>query len=211
MKTVLLSACAMVVLLAFATPEAHAGSYQVVTCNDTVEGANNSWTWSLNDPSQAPHYAEHEGCPYRIGGSGGLSDQEGGLSTTDALHLSNGAPPGTTAGWSFDAPAGTTISGLEYERYFGHEFDPDNLWIPALRIDGATVASETCSNSVEDGETCAVGGPPGQGGVAMFGGLSAQKNLGRYRMRRSTRRGMRDRLEPPCDLGRDVRSSGHPR
>lgn len=175
MRLGLLSALAAIVLLALTTSDALAGSYQVATCSDTAEGVNNSWTWSLNDPSQPPHYAEHENCPYRIGGSGGLSDQEGGLSTTDALRLSNGAPPGTSAGWSFVAPPGTTISGLEYERYFGHEFDPDNLWVPALRIDGAVVASETCSDSVEDGEICAVGGPPGQGGTAMFGGLAAHQ------------------------------------
>jgi hypothetical protein len=175
MRLGLLSALAAIALLALTTSDALAGSYQVATCNDTAEGVNNSWTWSLNDPSQPAHYAEHENCPYRIGGSGGLSDQEGGLSTTDALRLSNGAPPSTSAGWSFVAPPGTTISGLQYERYFGHEFDPDNLWVPALRIDGATVASETCANSVEDGETCAVGGSPGQGGVASFSGLAARE------------------------------------
>ena len=175
MKRWLLTAVPVAVLLALTTPEALASSYQVATCNDTAEGSNNSWTWSLNDPSQPPHYAEHENCPYRIGGSGGLSDQEGGLSTTDALRLSNGAPPGTSAGWSFAAPAGTTIAGLQYERYFGHEFDPDNLWVPAIRIDGAVIASETCSDSVEDGETCAVGGPPGQGGIATFSGLAAHE------------------------------------
>jgi hypothetical protein len=175
MKRWALPLVAAAVLLALAAPEALAGSYQVATCDDTGEGTNNSWTWSMNDPSQPPHYAEHDNCPYRIGGSGALSDQEGGLSTTDALHLSNGAPPGTSAGWSFVAPAGETIAGLQYERYLGHNFDPDNVWVPALRVDGAVVASETCSDSVEDGEKCAVGGPPGQGGVASFSGLAAHE------------------------------------
>ena len=52
---------------------------------------------------------------------------------TDALELSSGATPGTSAGWTFTAPAGTTITGLTYERYIGHQFDGFNDWSPALR------------------------------------------------------------------------------
>ncbi len=66
-------------------------------CNFAPEAANNSWTWATNDPAQPAHYAEHANCPYRLGGDGGKADQEGGLSTTDALGLSSGATPGTSA------------------------------------------------------------------------------------------------------------------
>ena len=161
--------------LAPETSIAVAGSYQVTTCNAAPEAGNNSWTWSTTDPSQPAHFAEHVSCPDRIGGSGGLSDQEGGLSTTDALKLSNGAPPGTSAGWTFTAPIGTTIAGLKYERYIGHTIDPDNSWSPALRVDGSIVPDETCLDSVENGETCAVGGPPEQGGEGVFSGLTAHE------------------------------------
>jgi hypothetical protein len=161
--------------LAPETSLAVVGSYQVTTCNAAPEAGNNSWTWSTTDPSQPDHFAEHVSCPDRIGGSGGQSDQEGGLSTTDALKLSNGAPPGTSAGWTFTAPIGTTIAGLKYERYIGHTIDPDNSWSPALRVDGNIVPGETCLNSVENGETCAVGGPPEQGGEGVFGGLTAHE------------------------------------
>jgi hypothetical protein len=153
-----------------------AGSYQVSACNFAPEAANNSWAWATNDPAQPAHYAEHANCPYRLGGSGGKADQEGGLSTTDGLELSSGATPGTSAGWTFTASAGTTITGLTYERYIGHSLDPRNSWSPALRADGAIVPGETCLDSVQNGETCSVGGPPGTGGEpARITGLSAHE------------------------------------
>ena len=160
--------------LAPETSLAAVGSYQVTTCNAAPEAGNNSWSWSTTDPSQPDHFAEHVSCPDRIGGSGGLSDQEGGLSTTDELGLSDGALPGTSAGWTFTAPSGTTIAALNYERFIGHTIDPNNSWSPGLRADGTIVPGETCLDSVENGETCSVGGPPGQGGGSrVFGGLSA--------------------------------------
>ena len=116
------------------------GSYEVSACNYAPEAVNNSWTWTTTDPSQPDHYAEHANCPYRLGGNGGTVDQEGGLSTTDALGLSSGAPPGTSAGWTFTAPAGTTIAAINYERYIGHQIDPINYWSPALRADGTVVS-----------------------------------------------------------------------
>jgi hypothetical protein len=155
---------------------AAAGSYQVRACNAAPEGGNNSWAWSTSDPSQPAHFAEHSSCPYRLGGSGGTSDQEGGLSTTDTLGLSSGAAPGTSAGWTFTAPTDTTIAAITYERYIGHMIDPDNFWSPALRADGAILPGETCLDSVQNGETCSVGGPPGQGGEpGVFTGLAVHE------------------------------------
>ena len=156
------------------------GSYEVRSCNDAPEAVNNSWTWTTTDASQPAHFAEHANCPYRIGGSGGTSDREGGLSTTDALGLSSGAPPGTSAGWAFTAPSGTIITTITYERYIGHESDPDNYWSPALRVEGTIVPGETCLDSVENGETCSVGGPPGEGeSPAVVSGLAThQLSLG---------------------------------
>ncbi len=151
------------------------GTYQVSACNSAPEAANNSWTWATTDLAQPPHYAQHANCPYRLGGNGGKADQEGGLSTTDALGLSNGAMPGTSAGWTFTAPAGASITGLTYERYIGHVFDPKNSWSPALRADGTIVPGETCLDSVGNGETCTVGGPPGGGEPTVITGLSARE------------------------------------
>ena len=159
---------------------ATAGSYEVSACNYAPEAVNNSWVWATSDPSQPDHYAEHANCPYRLGGTGGTADQEGGLSTTDALGLSSGAPPGISAGWTFTAPVGTTITAITYERYIGHQLDPFNDWSPALRADGTVIPSETCLDSSHNGETCFVGGPPGEGGEpGVITGLSAhQLSLG---------------------------------
>lgn len=152
------------------------GTYEVSACDYAPEAVNNSWDWTTTDPSQPSHYAEHASCPYRTGGSGGTIDQESGLSTTDALGLANGAPPGTSANWTFTAPTGTTITGITYERYIGHQFDPDNYWSPALRVDGTIVPEETCLDTVQNGETCFVGGPPGEGGEpGILTGLSAHE------------------------------------
>ncbi len=169
---------AMLAVLAWVSPAPAlaAGSYEVSACNFAPEAANNSWMWATNDPANPPHYAEHVNCPYRLGGSGGKADQEGGLSTTDALGLSSDAAPGTSAGWTFTAPAGTTITALTYERYIGHSLDPKNSWSPALRADGAIVPEETCLDTVENNETCSIGGPPGTGGEpARITGLSAHE------------------------------------
>ncbi len=150
------------------------GSYEVSACNYAPGAVNNSWAWATGDPSQPDHYAEHVNCPYSLGDGGGKADQEGGLSTIDPLGLSSGAQPGTGAGWTFTAPASTTIVGITYERYIGHMIDPDNYWSPALRENGAIIPGETCLDSVQNGETCSVGGPPGdQPGTVT--GLSAHE------------------------------------
>ena len=120
---------------------ASAGTYEVAACNAAPGALNNSWTWGTTDPAEPPHYAEHVTCPFSDPeGMGGTFDQEGGLSTTDALGLSTGAAPGTTAGWTFTAPTGTTVSAIDYERYLGQENDTSNSWAPALRADGRSHA-----------------------------------------------------------------------
>ncbi len=151
-------------------------TYEVSACNNAPEAVNNSWSWSTTDTSQPSHYAEHATCPYRSpGGTGGKVDQEGGLSTTDALGLASGAPPGTSAGWTFTAPDGTTIAAINYERYLGHEDDTNNTWSPALRADGSIVGGETCTVTFPN-VGCLLGGPPGQGGEpGIVTGLAAHQ------------------------------------
>lgn len=161
---------------AFPTCASASGTYEVSTCNYAPEAVNNSWSWSTTDTSQPSHYAEHATCPYRSPeGTGGTADQEGGLSTTDALGLATGAPPGTSAGWTFTAPAGTTIAAINYERYLGHENDTSNSWSPALRADGKIVGGETCTVTFPN-VGCLLGGPPGQGGEpGIVTGLAAHQ------------------------------------
>jgi Bacterial Ig-like domain len=150
------------------------GSYQVSACNYATGGVNNSWTWSSSDTSGEQHYAEWESCPYRTGDGGGASDQQGGLSTTDARGLHSGAPSGTSAGWTFTAPAGTTITAITYERYLGHENDTSNTWSPALRADETVVSGQSCT-VVFPSVGCTLGGPAGEAEAAGITGLSAHQ------------------------------------
>jgi len=167
----------LALLATFPTCASASGIYEVSACNNAPEAVNNSWSWSTTDTSQPSHYAEHITCPYRSPeGTGGKVDQEGGLSTTDALGLASGAPPATSAGWTFTAPSGTTIAGITYERYLGHLFDSNNYWSPALRADGVIVPGETCTDSIANSEMCFIGGPPDQGGEpGVVTGLSAHE------------------------------------
>jgi hypothetical protein len=164
-RSVLLAGALAVLACALpASATATISSYEVSACNDAPEAVNNSWAWVTNDPSEPSHYTRYANCPDRTGGTGGTNDREGGLSTTDALGLTSGAPSGTSAGWTFTAPAGTTIAGIDYKRYIGHIFDSNNSWSPALRADGTIVPGETCSDTIANSETCFVGGPPNEGG-----------------------------------------------
>jgi hypothetical protein len=150
---------------------ASAGTYQVSACN-YAEGTNNSWSWSTTEPS---FYEDHANCPYPNGGTGGRTDQEGGLSSTDRLGAPSGAQPGSSAGWTFTAPADTTITAITYERYLGHEDDTSNTWSPALRADGTIVNNETCTVKLPS-VGCFIGGPPGHGRLpATITGLSANQ------------------------------------
>jgi hypothetical protein len=156
------------------TATAIVGQYEVSACNYTLNGVNNSWVWESSDTSEPDHYAKHFNCPDRTGGTGGDTDREGGLATTDALHLSNGAPRGTNAGWTFTAPTGTTIAGINYERYIGLNFDSQNSWSPGLRADGAIINNETCEDTPANAYKCLIGGPPGNGTEpSIIAGLNA--------------------------------------
>jgi hypothetical protein len=176
-RSVLLAGALVVLACALPATAAMAiGSYEVSACNYAPEAVNNSWNWATNHPSEPSHYAHYVNCPDRVGGTGGTNDREGGLSTTDALGLSSGVPSGTSAGWTFAAPTGTTIAGIDYERYIGHIFDSNNSWSPALRADGTIVPGQTCSDTIANSETCFVGGPPGEGGEpGTITGLSAHQ------------------------------------
>jgi hypothetical protein len=166
------SAVAALMLMPVAAARATAGTYQVSTC-DYADGVNNSWVYQTDDPT---HYASHPNCPYRIGGDGGTADQEGGLSATDALGASTGAPSGTSGGWTFTAPTGTTITEVDYARYLGQTQDTSNYWVPALRADGTIVPGETCTVVFPD-VGCGLGTPPplGISDTVDITGLSASQ------------------------------------
>lgn len=154
-----LTIIASLAILSPATAAGAPGTYKVTTCNAAPSGENNSWTWSTDDTA---HYEDHTHCPYPLGDSGGTIDKESGLSSTGHLGATLGAQPESHAGWVFTAPPNTTISGITYERYLGHENDTSNTWSPALRADGTIIDNQTCT-VIFPSVACALGGPPGQG------------------------------------------------
>lgn len=121
-----------------------------------------------------PHTKRHRAHPPRTNHSRRQRRVDNSHKRTH-LGLSSGAPPGTSAAWTSTAPPGTTFAGITYGRYYGHTLDPDNYWVPALRADG-TIIDDTCTDTVGNGETCFIGGPPDEGGEpATITGLTAHE------------------------------------
>lgn len=147
------SAIALVVALALsaAANSARAGSYDVVTCGDTTNTANNSWIASNSAPTELE---TGNGC----GGAGSY----GGLYARDALAVPNAAA-GDSAQWIFTAPPGTSITGVSYSRWFYKEDDDD--WQPGLFVDGSTL------------ETCAIVYPAVRCNAGVLGGQRSTKAI----------------------------------
>jgi hypothetical protein len=118
----------------------HAGTYQVIACSDDGIGpvaphtfnVNNSWT---QIPSTPPTGLEaFASCPPQ----GSL--QHNGIVAEDHIPGPPNAAPSAEVFWRFSAPAGTTITHLEVERFLGKE--GDQAWRPYGRADGAIF--DTC-------------------------------------------------------------------
>ncbi len=75
---------------------------------------------------------------------------------------------------------------------------------PALRVDGSIVPGETCLDTVENEETCSVGGPPGTGGEQRGSRTSLRTNCRLALCVTARRTGMRYRGNAARRLGDDV-------
>jgi hypothetical protein len=118
----------------------HAGTYQVIACSDDGIGpvaphtfnVNNSWT---QIPATPPTGLEaFESCPRQ----GSL--QHNGLVAEDRIPGPPDPVPGAEVFWRFGAPAGTTITHLDVDRFLGKS--GDQSWRPYGRADG--VIFDTC-------------------------------------------------------------------
>jgi hypothetical protein len=100
---------------------ASAGTYSVTTCAP-ADPANGAWVAFNSNPGELQTQVD---C-----GQGVLGDQltsaTDGLSATDDLSATGDAPANATSGWTFTAPAGTTVSGfaISYDLFK----DSDNNW-----------------------------------------------------------------------------------
>ncbi len=128
-----------------------AGTYSVLACSQALHGENNSWQEFSSDPA---HLSTGQVCPPQAGS--GEPVKSTGMFATDQLGSTSNAPDGSIAGWRFTAPPGTTIVGLQDDRYIG--IYSDNGWTPFLRADNSVL--ETCMFAFPE-ESCAVGAPFG--------------------------------------------------
>jgi hypothetical protein len=127
------------VATAAATP-AHAGTYQVVACHDLNGGPSEPHTFDVNRswtqiPATPPTGLEaFASCPPQ----GSL--QHNGIAVEDHIPGPPDTPGGSDLFWRFTAPAGTTITHLDLDRFLGKEGQQD--WRPYGRADGAIF--DTC-------------------------------------------------------------------
>lgn len=152
---------ALACVLALAAPTASdAASYEVRACGDSPdESTNNSWKLVNN---RTLHLDSDEECPAeedRPPDYPNVTDLDG-LWVGDYLRNdpggpSSNVPAGSEALWRFDAPDGTEITRLRYNRYLGKQDDDD--WRPFLRdASGSIIAGETC-NIAQGDDNCRVG------------------------------------------------------
>jgi hypothetical protein len=133
-----------------------AGTYTVPACADASGAVNNSWTVSNSSPEKL-----------ETGNVCGTPGSGAALYSRDVLDVSN-ANADANAQWTFDAPSGTSITGISYSRWLYKEGDDD--WQPAVRADGTTI--ESCS-IVYPGIDCKVGLQDGERTNASLGGVNS--------------------------------------
>lgn len=148
-----------------ATPTGALGATYVVTaCDVAPDGfTNDSWTYS---ESVAGRFDHASGCSDPPGG------EYAGLYLRDTLNIGTNAPSGTSAYWTFAAPATTTISAITYSRHlrtFG-----DDGWRAELLADNSPL--EVCQTSGI--ETQCDRGTTGGASVSFSGLIAAQLQVG---------------------------------
>jgi hypothetical protein len=150
----LIAAVSAVAVLGVAAPAptvAATATYTVTACTAAPGYVNHAWDTTDNDDANITQGAI---CPAVSGGST-LQQQEQGLYTVDNLAASSGASAGASAGYTFTAPANTTITELVWNRYLGVHFDES--WTVGLWADGVLQPSDTCTADFGNGFECSVG------------------------------------------------------
>lgn len=131
---------------------AFAGTYDVLSCSQAPNGANNAWT-TFSSGVGLKTYAV---CPPSTTATGERV-KETGLATTDDANGAD-ALDGSTAGWRFTAPAGTTITRIRYARFLGKLLSMSHQVF--LKIADGTIL-ETCTYNPVSESGCSVGQPSG--------------------------------------------------
>lgn len=130
-------------LAAVAPRTAAAGTYTVDACQAAPDGQNHSWTASNTDPY---HLRVRTDCAP----SGGGLMFSGGDARASMPRI------GAELRWTFTAPAGTTVSAIDYRRWFG-KIDDDGWRVELIDADGMVVAGEKVCDRMHPSWWCAVG------------------------------------------------------
>ena len=160
-----LVAAATAVCLALLCANALAGSYYVTACSPSTSPG--LWAAVNTFPTS---FASGNNCGGPAGSEMGPLDgsNQGALYAEDILSSPANIPNGSQAGWTFSAPAGTTITAISYYRSLAAYNDPD-LVAGLYQADGAPL--EQCKIDTAFGTTNTCSKPNDQSPVA-FTGLS---------------------------------------
>lgn len=120
----------LLVLIPLGAARAEAGTYDVSTCGTT--NVNRTWTFATSDAAT-------------VGGADACATGQG-LQVYELIGTGPAANLGDAAWWTFTAPSGTVIAGLDLARFLHTFSDPG--WHAEIRVDGS--ALEECHRYTAD-------------------------------------------------------------
>jgi hypothetical protein len=149
--TLLLTLASAVAVALLAAPGASAGTYTVSACSPTNSAG--SWQPVNTFPSGLTVGNLCGGPATGPGEPQAPPTDEGALFAQDSTNTTANIPNGAEAGWTFTAPTGTSIVGLNYYRSLHAHQEPD--LIPGLWTgEGATL--ESCPATFADHFECSM-------------------------------------------------------
>jgi hypothetical protein len=154
----------MIAVAAVSAAVAWAGSYTVSACSPFATAG----PWSEVDTFPAGLTAGNMCGGPAVGPLGG--GNEGALYAEDNTDdAGTSIPNGAQAGWSFTAPAGTVVTGVNYYRDFEIYPTSDDFVVGLFEAGGGRL--ETCQGTFQNDYTCSV---PNNQAPASFSGLSTR-------------------------------------
>lgn len=150
----------LVATLLMPTIPVNAASFTVTACDSAPDGiASTAWTYAETTSSRFDHGT---GC------SNAPGSDTSGLYVRELLDQGTNTPGGASAGWTLEAPATTSITGITYGRHLRTYLDDG--WVSQLRADATPL--ESCRVPVSD-DTCELGSA--SGAPTTFTDLAAQR------------------------------------
>lgn len=143
---------------------ARAATYDVLACGAAPGNVAPSWSVTNSTPTKLQ---SSNGC-----GAGGTY---GGLTARDVLGVPSAGNAASGVYWSFQAPTGTTLASVTYDRLLASR--GDSGWLPQLR-NAVGAALEDCSDAPVGSDTCTLGTRGGGSYVAIDAGGTSRLDFG---------------------------------